>query len=84
MNPWPSAFTTVCGKLFKVWKVALYDDKVVAPVGTVCVANPKEGIVVQVKDGRASLLEVQPEGSRRMSGREYMVGHSLDVGEVLR
>ena len=83
MNPWPSAFCTVGGKLFKVWKVAVYDREVVAPVGTVSLANAKEGIVVQVRDGRVALLEVQPEGARRMSGKEYMVGHSLTVGEVL-
>lgn len=84
MNPWPSAYTTVGGKLFKVWKVAEYDREVSSPVGTVCIANAKEGIVVQAKDGRVSLIEVQPEGSRRMSGKEYMVGHSLTVGEVLQ
>lgn len=84
MNPWPSAYTTVDGKLFKVWKVAPYDEVSGAPCGTVCVANAKEGIVVQAKDGRVALLEVQPEGSRRMSGKEYMVGHSLPVGEVLK
>jgi len=84
MNPWPSAYTTVAGKLFKVWKVAEYDRVVAAPVGTVCIANAKEGVVVQAKDGRVALLEVQPEGSRRMSGKEYMVGHSLKVGEVLQ
>ena len=83
MNPWPSAFCTVGGKLFKVWKVAKYDNEVVAPVGTIAIANAKEGIVVQVRDGRAALVEVQPEGGRRMSGKEYMVGHSLPVGEVI-
>ena len=83
MNPWPSAFCTVGGKLFKVWRVSRYDDEVVAPCGAVCIANAKEGIVVQVADGRVSLDEVQPEGSRRMSGREYMVGHTLPIGETL-
>lgn len=83
MNPWPSAFTTIGGKLFKVWRVEAYDDQVTAPVGSVCIANAKEGIVVQVADGRVALVEVQPEGSRRMSGKEYMVGHSLTIGEIL-
>ena len=83
MNPWPSAFCAVSGKLFKVWRVSRYDDAVTAPCGTVCIANAREGIVVQVADGRVSLDEVQPEGSRRMSGREYMVGHALPVGETL-
>ena len=83
MNPWPSAFCTVGGKLFKVWRVTPYDAAVTAAVGTVCIASAKEGIVVQVRDGRVLLAEVQPEGSRRMSGAEYMVGHSLLVGEVL-
>ena len=83
MNPWPSAFCTIGGKLFKVWRVSRYDDAVVAPCGTVCVANAKEGIVVQAADGRVCLEEVQAEGSRRMSGREYMVGHTLPIGETL-
>ncbi len=84
MNPWPSAFCEVNGKLFKVWRVAKYDDKVCAPCGSVTIAAAKEGIVVQVADGRVSLEEVQPEGGRRMSGKEYMVGHSIAIGEVLK
>lgn len=83
MNPWPSAFCEVGGKLMKVWQVTALAQDVSAPVGTVLVANAKEGIVVQCADGWLRLDVVQPEGGRRMSGKEYMVGHALPVGEVL-
>ena len=83
MNPWPSAFCTVQGKLFKVWQISLVELGTSAAVGTVCRAGSKEGIVVQCADALVRLDVVQPEGSRRMRDCEYMVGHSLPIGTVL-
>lgn len=82
-NPWPSAYCYVDAKLFKVWRVSLVDYQVAAPIGSVCLADAKEGIVVQCRDALVRLDEVQAEGSRRMSGREYMVGHTLPIGTKL-
>lgn len=84
MNPWPSAFCTLEGKLFKIWQISLVQQAVLAPVGSVYRAGAKEGIVVQCADALVRLDVVQPEGGRRMQDTEYMVGHTLPVGTLLQ
>jgi methionyl-tRNA formyltransferase len=48
--------------------------------GEVLSAN-KNGIVVACGQGALRILEIQREGSRRMSAAEFLAGHLLKVGE---
>lgn len=76
LNPWPSACTVLCGKNVKLHKTAIAGetDK---KAGSVY----KDGcrIYAACGDGRAvEILEIQPEGSRRMTGAEFICGHNID------
>ena len=51
-------------------------------IGTVLAGG--EGCVVGFAEGSIDLLEVQPEGKRRMSGRDFANGMRLRVGSSLR
>ncbi|MBQ7953420.1 MAG: methionyl-tRNA formyltransferase, partial [Clostridia bacterium] len=41
------------------------------------------GIVVGCGDGSVILTEVQPEGKRRMSAKDYLLGNKIKVGDLL-
>ncbi len=43
----------------------------------------KDGIAVATGEGAVVLKEIQPEGGRRMTAREYLAGHEIFPGELL-
>ena len=84
VNPWPGAFTELEGKTLKVWRaeaVGPTGDGSPSPPGTILTASPRRGLTAATLDGILSLTEVQAEGKRRMSAREYLAGHSPGVGQ---
>jgi len=81
MNPWPSAYTWHRGQLLKIWKADVV-PRAGAP-GTVVEVRRGQGFVVGTGDGGLLVLEVQPEGRRRMSADEYARGARLQIGELL-
>lgn len=84
LNPWPSAYTHDRGKLLKIWKAAVLSKENAkdAPAGSIIVAK-KDQIVVQTGQGQLKLLELQPEGKKRMAADAFLRGYSLEVGDVL-
>ena len=42
-----------------------------------------DGPLVACGEDALRLLEVQPEGKKPMSGRDYLNGHKLKVGELV-
>jgi methionyl-tRNA formyltransferase len=81
LAPAPSAFTTGAGRLMKVHRA----DVVAGPTGTPgsVVATGPDGVVVACGTGTLRLLEVQPEGRRRMTAAEFLAGHPLPPGTCL-
>jgi methionyl-tRNA formyltransferase len=47
------------------------------------ILNTKEALTLAFQEGAIELLEVQPEGKKRMSGRDFANGARLKVGERL-
>lgn len=82
VNPWPGAFTTLGGGTLKIWQAAAVESPpgAVSSPGTVILASPREGLHVAAGTGAVALEEVQPEGKRRMAGRDFLAGHPLEVG----
>lgn len=85
MNPWPAAHTflpTSEGpKKLKVFTCIQHTRKVGEP-GRVVRAD-KHGILVAAGQGGALLREVQLEGKRRMTAREFLLGNPIAVGTQL-
>lgn len=79
-DPWPGAFTLYNGHVLKIFK------------GEVRQGDAKDGgkvlwvgtDFVEIGTGKGSFLirEVQLEGKRRMSIRDFLAGHSVPVGTV--
>lgn len=76
LNPWPSAWTTAKGKRLKVHRsaVAQKDGQQGAP-GEIL---PGPGLTVACGEGALTLVEVQPEGKGKMSGKAYLAGARLE------
>ena len=76
-TPWPGAFTTLEGKLFKVHRAHVGQGR--GAPGSVVSAGP-QGLEVACGEGSLVLLEVQPEGKRAMSAADFLSGRKLSPG----
>jgi methionyl-tRNA formyltransferase len=78
-NPWPGAFTEVwdtrhqCNRVLKIFAAAIIDNINVSP--RTAVALPDHVLVFGAGKGALALLDVQLEGSRRMTADELVRGH---------
>ncbi len=90
LDPWPCAFSYEKGRMIKLWSARAEkggseggpDDGRGALPGTVLTAR---GGSMRVQTGRGvlSVLEIQPEGRRRMGTGDYLRGARLEEGTVL-
>lgn len=79
-QPWPGAFTTFRGRNLHVWNAAVTDAAV--PPSELRVDN---GRLLAGCGGRTALalVELQPEGKRRMSAADFIHGYHPQAGEKL-
>ena len=82
LNPWPSAYTKLDGKTFKIWKAAVCAENTDKKPGTI-VAVEKNTLKVQTGEGVLSLLEVQIEGKKRMDAGAFLRGYAVETGTQL-
>jgi len=79
-QPWPGAFTSFHGKNLQVLNAAQAHSS--APEGELLVGHDQ--LVVGCGEGTAlALLEVQPEGKKRMAARDFIHGYRPRSGEKL-
>lgn len=81
LDPWPSAFSYLNGKMLKIWR-----SKVGAPCdetpGTIRVMNKHE-VAIACGDRYLEIVEIQPEGKKRMTADAWLRGANLTSGMVL-
>ena len=82
-DPWPGAFTELDGRLLKVYRGEVRKGRPAGKAGTVVWVGSD---FIEVETGNDSFLikEVQLEGKRRMSVRDFLSGHSISVGKVFQ
>jgi methionyl-tRNA formyltransferase len=83
-NPWPSAYTTLNGKLLKIFAAQVehsFRSSQAAP-GTIIEVTPVSVSVV-TGNGVLTLLEVQLAGKKRLSAEEFLRGYHLRPGMML-
>jgi methionyl-tRNA formyltransferase len=84
LAPSPGAFVLFRGKILKVFKTQLIESTSSSGnPGEVVESEQKEGLWVGTGRGKLNLLEVQPEGKRRMSIQEFVRGYRVRPGEKL-
>lgn len=94
---WPGAFTLFRGKTLKIWQEEVAAESELsdleelpgqnqdvffrdAPPGTV-VRVEKDAFYVQTGKGALKILEVQPEGKKRMAVKDFLLGYPVKAGE---
>lgn len=82
LSPQPGAHTSLRDQRFKIFRSQLIDQDYGAQPGEI-VDITADGFVVQTGQGTLEILEVQKEGKKRISSREFMKGFNLEPGEVL-
>ena len=82
LNPWPSAYTKLDGKTFKIWKAKVVSEE--NEYATGCIIRVGKGeMLVQTGNGLLSLLEVQLEGKKRMEVDAFLRGYQVEEGTFL-
>ncbi|MFZ5626725.1 MAG: methionyl-tRNA formyltransferase [Bacillota bacterium] len=82
LNPWPGAYTLWEGNPLKIWQARFEPGTPLADPGTV-VELRAEGPVVAAGDGHLVLTQLQPAGSRAMTGADFLRGRKLQAGTKL-
>ena len=83
LNPWPSAYTHLDDKAFKIWKAKVVDEANDYEPGCIVKASKNE-LIVQTGDGQLALLEVQLAGKKRMDAGAFMRGYTVEEGTFFR
>jgi len=85
LQPWPDAFTYFKGKLLKISKseVVLKLPLNQQSPGEVVEIDKTKGILIKTKDAGLLIKSLQLEGKRPMSSAEFILGHSVKIGERL-
>lgn len=79
LNPHPGAFTYLNGKRIKVYACQVVDSEG-EPARIVKVE--KDRLIAATSKGGLSLLEVQPQGKRKMGIAEFLAGHRIEEGTI--
>jgi len=84
LQPWPGAYTTFRGKRLHLWAAVALPAEAGSPLapGTL-VAERGKLFVVCGQSTRLEIKELQVEGRKRLSAREFLNGVHLKPGEQL-
>ncbi len=81
LDPWPGTWTKYRGRTLKLWRAEA------EPVCGICVAPgtvtqvTKMALKIQTGQGLLSVLELQPEGKKRMDVASYLRGNAVAAGD---
>lgn len=73
LNPFPGSYTNLDGKIVKLWLSRKGDNKKNASCGEI-ISLYEDGIGVKTQDGEVVITELQFEGRKRMSAKDYLFG----------
>jgi len=82
LHPWPHAATFFGSQRFILHRSKPVRDPVRAVPGTILEALG-DRLLVAAGAGQVEIVEIQPEGKRPMSVREFLAGHALTAGSIL-
>ena len=79
LNPWPSAFTYLDGKVMKIWDADVVDAGGVP--GTV-ISEDKDSFVIATGSKALKVNELQLEGKKRMKASDFLNGRSIEGSKL--
>lgn len=75
LSPWPGAQSKLGGKRIKILETRISTKS--GEPGRVISLSP---LTVACKEGAVEILRLQPEGKRAMESKDYLLGHSIELG----
>ena len=82
LNPWPSAYTSICGKSLKLWAAIVCDEDTDNKAGVIAKVDER-AIWVQTGKGLLGITELQLEGKKRMAVADFLRGFPLAKESIL-
>ena len=82
LNPWPGCSTAISGGRLKLLRAEVLEGTGVP--GEIIAADPKAGLVVAAGKGAVRVNQLQAPGGKPMSSKDYLRGHPMTVGSVLK
>lgn len=82
LSPYPAAWTTINGKVFKIFlvnQVGILPPDSLNLIGEIWQTDNKSYLYFPSADGWIAVLELQPEGKRKMTIDEFFRGNKLVV-----
>lgn len=79
LNPWPSAYTFLNGKMLKIWKASVIEKEYTSQTGVV-VEITKDEMIVKTGEGALAFKELQLEGKKRMTTDAFLRGYTIVEG----
>ncbi len=79
LNPWPVAYTTVAGSVWKIWWADKVKGLAKEAPGTI-IKLEADGIIVATGNETAiKITELQPSGKKKMSAAQFLLGASSQI-----
>lgn len=82
LNPWPCVSVPVQGERLKLLRAVNCEETGIP--GSVISADPKTGLLIACGQGAVKVLEVQAPGGKRMKAEDYLRGHGIPAGTMLK
>ncbi len=88
LNPWPSAYTWLNGKMLKLWEGEVIPDdgengKNREEKCGVALSASRDGLRIQTGNGILNITSLQIEGKKRMDTGAFLRGFSVEAGQRL-
>ena len=81
-DPWPGAYCELEGKTMKIWKADTGSSVDKCAAGEVISAD-EDGITVKCGEGVLIIKELQMPGKKRVSVKDFLLGHKIEEGTIL-
>lgn len=82
LNPWPGASTAWQGGRLKLHRARAVQGS--GAPGEVIAADAHAGLVIACGEGAVEVLEMQCPGGKPMAAKDYLRGHPVNTGTVLK
>ncbi|TCL60091.1 methionyl-tRNA formyltransferase [Kineothrix alysoides] len=83
LNPWPSAYTYYDNKTLKIWEAEPKEQEEKAVQAGTVTKVEKDAFYVKAGNGELKVTQVQLEGKKRMSVKDFLLGYALKPGTIL-
>ena len=82
-NPFPGVFCIFRGKVLKIWKVTKEDNIKIKKSGILCANLERSNLFIGTVDGVIEVKEIQLEGKRKMTAKEFIIANKINDEELL-